>query len=92
MSSVRAVAAGRTISSVRHAEDELVDVDRTVRNALGVRQGQTIMSRCHEILERSSVEDDREPLLRAARAIVGAPIDDSWRGLRRAVEILRGAA
>lgn len=77
---------------MRHAEDELVVIDRTVRDSLGVRPGQTILSRCHEILEQSSCEDDRDPMLRAARAIAGAPLEDSWRGMRKAAEILRGAA
>lgn len=77
---------------MRHAEDELVVIDRTVRDALGVRVGQTILSRCHEILDSASLEDDRDPSLRAARSIVGAAPEDPWRGLRRAAEILRGAA
>jgi len=68
----------------RHADDELVAVDRVVRRGLGVREGQTIRDRARELLIRGSTHRHHG----AAVALLDPDPVDSWRGLREAAKLL----
>ena len=69
----------------RHADDELVAVDRVVRQRLGVRDGQTIRDRARELLIRGSTQSHHS----AAVALFDHDPTDPWRGLRAAAKLLQ---
>ena len=69
----------------RHADDELVAVDRVVRRGLGVREGQTIRDRARELLVRGSTQAHHG----AAVALFDHDPTDPWRGLRAAAKLLQ---
>lgn len=69
-------------------EDDLLKVDRAVRDGLGVVDGETI----EEAARRIVVEGHGGLRVDAARALLAARESDAWRGMRVAMAILeRGA-
>lgn len=79
----------------RHADDELVAVDRVVRRGLGVREGQTIRDRAREVGGHVRViggvimgTDIATRQQYAAVKLLHHDPADPWRGLRAAAKLL----